>query len=383
MPTTDNTEANGQLAIPALKADEFFIHTSPEMDALERAAADGKRARNYRNLPQEPARLHQTPGNPYFVRLDLTDAEQMAGAQHEFLQALTDEQDADSALAFLYISRLLAPPSPLPANTAATGKVEFDDVLEKIGWDPRTTAERRAMHKRLFRFIQFAERACVIGERRGKYVDRHTGEVIPTQVRSAIWRLNKVELPEEGTDYLEPNIPLSVGLVMGSEWANLLTKAQTAQYLPLGELLGAIPGNKPSGAWARVIGLALASFWRRLPRESISGMVKPTRRELLGRYLPKAGVPEDVLASPNPRRVFDYWCGAMELLVKHGFIKKEGEALVTVADMKSKYPRKNWGENWLDECVVIVPCPDLGEALQGRALAIPGPIRRKGGRPRK
>ena len=43
----------------------------------------------------------------------------------------------------------------------------------------------------------------------------------------------------------------------------------TAQFLPLGEVLGAIPGGKPAGAWARVIGLALSNFWRRQPRETI------------------------------------------------------------------------------------------------------------------
>lgn len=371
MPSEEN-ETNSQLPGEAhLSASDFFIHTSPEMDALERAAADGKHGRHYRDLEQEPARVHQIQGASHFVRLELTEAEKFGNADTKLLEQLTNAQDADSALAFLYISSLLAPPSPLPDHTAATGKIEFDDVLKKIGWDPRTSSERREMHRRLFQFILFGERAQVIGTRRGKYKDKHTGEVIPTTIRSAIWRIIKTETPDQKSLYPEMDVPVNVDLVMSREWTNLLSQPQTAQYLPMGELLGAIPGNKPSGAWARVVGLALASFWRRLPRESLDGSIKPTRRELLERYPPKTGSVQDVLGSPNPRYVFKYWCGALGLLSDCGFIAKSGEALIAPEVMRSSLPRQGWADEWMSAVVDITPGPLLMDSMKHRASAKP------------
>lgn len=370
MPLNNNSNESEVPATPALSAPDFFIHTSPEMDALERAAADGKHGRHYQNLAQEPARVHQVKGASHFVRLDITDAEQRLGATSEFLETLTKAQDADSALAFLYISRLLAPPSPLPANTAATGKIDFDDVIDKIGWDPRSGEERREMHKRLYHFIQFGERAQVIGTRRGKYVDRHTGKEIPTTIRSAIWRIIKTETPEQQSLYPEFDAPVSVDLVIGHEWSELLTSPQTAQYLPMGELLGRIPGNKPSGAWARAIGLSLASFWRRNPKESMEGTIRPTRRELLDRYTPKTGSAIDLINSPNIGRAIPYWCGAMKALVEGEFIENLGEALASAEEMRKSLPRKNWGEDWLNATVDIRPATGLRDKVKQRAVAV-------------
>lgn len=76
-------------------------------------------------------------------------------ALDEFIKA----QDADAPLALLYITRILAP--PLMPETAQLGRgiIDFDDVLTKIGWTARSTAERREMHRRIYKFIIFGERA--------------------------------------------------------------------------------------------------------------------------------------------------------------------------------------------------------------------------------
>ena len=149
---------------------DFFICTSPEMDALERAAADGKHGLNYEDAQQELARVHQISGASHFVRVaPLTEDME---SSFESLQKLTEAQDADATLAFLYISHLLAPPAPLAPDTTSTGWIDFDDVIEKIGWNPRSTKERREMHERILQFVLFGERAQVIGERRGTYRDR-------------------------------------------------------------------------------------------------------------------------------------------------------------------------------------------------------------------
>jgi hypothetical protein len=365
------------------ESSDYFINTAPEMDALERAAADGKHGRNYQNNQQGQARFHSIPGASHSVLLELTATEGMAGLTTETLETLTREQDADAALAFLYIARILAPPI-FSAVQSGRGTVDFDDVLSKIGWDPRSSEERREMHKRIYQFILFGERAQVIGERRGKYKDKHTGQVINTVIRSALWRVLKTETPEQQNLFPSQEVPVRVGLVMSDEWIKILTSPQTAQYLPMGELLGAIPGNKPSGAWARVIGLSLASFWRRLPREALDGSIRPTRRELLERYPPKTGTVEELLNSDKPHRAIDYWCSGLEILRDQGFIEHIGEATLLASDFKKRYPRKGWGEQWLNETADLRPGDAIRPAIYSRQIALPAPSSpKKRGRPKK
>ncbi len=353
------------------ESSDYFINTAPEMDALERAAADGKHGRHYSTSEQADARFHAIPGASHSVVLELTSAESVAGLTTETLEQLTREQDADAALAFLYIARLLAPPLPHSAPELGRGTVDFDDVLSKIGWDPRSTAERREMHRRIYQFILFGERAQVIGERRGKYKDKHTGEVINTVIRSSPWRIHETETPEQKSLFAAHEVPVRVELVMSFEWTKLLSSPQTAQYLPLGEKLGAISGNKPSGAWARVIGLALASFWRRLPRESSDGSILPTRRELIERYPPKTGSIEDLLASKNPGFALNYWHSALQILADTGFLERTGEVLLTPENARAKMPRKDWAGDWINGCADLRPGPALRATMEGRTKALP------------
>ncbi|RYZ74050.1 MAG: hypothetical protein EOP09_00990 [Proteobacteria bacterium] len=363
---------------------EFFINTAPEMDALERAAADGKHGRFYTRDEQLGAMQHSVPGASHLVQFELTPAEALAGLTSDALDQLARAQDADAALAFLYIARILAPPMAPLTIDSGRGVIDFDDVLSKIGWDPRSTAERREMHRKIYQFIVFGERAQVIGRRRGAYKDKHTGELIDTEVSSPLWRIVETERPEQGSLFPATEIPVRVELVISRRWIELLTSPQTAQYLPMGETLGAIPGNKASGAWARVIGLSLASFWRRNPRESVEGVLLPTRRELLERYPPKTGTVQEVFESGNPRWAIDYWCGALAILVERQLLEYSGEATLTSKEIRAKLPRQGWQNIWLDEKISLTPGAGMKDAITERmkALMPVSPIRRRG-RPRK
>ncbi len=387
----DDAEATEIPIPPPLAGLDFFVATNPEMDALERAAADGKHGLNYADLEQELARVHQTQGATHRVALTLTEAERAMGVDPKMLEKLTTAQDADAALVFLYISHLLAPPAPLPPRAYAGGWVDFDDVIAKIGWDPRSTAERREMHGRIYEFIIFGERAKVIGTRKGNYIDKSSGQKIPTTIEAAIWRIIKVERPAKsekpGEAALVPlsgrkEAPVKIEMVMSREWAQLLSHPQTAQYLPLGELLGSIPGNKPSGAWARVIGLALVSFWRRQPRAALDGSIAPTRRELLERYPPKTGTVAEVLTPPNPQYGINYWCAALQILVESEFLAVEGEPQISPTQMRADLPRRNWSELWLNATVDLKPGAAFGQTIAQRVAALP-PLKNKGARPPK
>ncbi|RYG69586.1 hypothetical protein EON80_09560, partial [bacterium] len=360
---------------------EFFINTAPEMDALERAAADGKHGRNFSetdDYSHNPVLRHSIPGSSHYVEMGLTPEELAAGLTTQALETLARQQDADASLCFLYIAHVLAAPLGQASSDGAIGTIDFDDVISKIGWDPRSTVERREMHRRVHQFIRFGERAQVIGDRRGTYKDKHTGEVIDTVIRSSPWRILTSETPEQKSLFSVSEPPVRVEIAMSREWTKLLTSPQTAQYLPMGEMLGSIPGKKPSGAWARVVGLALASFWRRLPREAIDGSIKPTRRELLTRYPPSTGPVEELLASKDPRLAIDYWCGALSILVTRNLLEKTGEAAISAKDMRKALPRQGWTNIWLDEKVSLTPGENMRDAIVGRAKALPvAPVPRK------
>jgi hypothetical protein len=217
----------------------------------------------------------------------------------------------------------------------------------------------------------FGERAQVIGARRGRYKDKHSGKEIDTVIRQAPWRIHSTESPDQPSLFPSDDVPVRVEIVMSREWTELLTSPQFAQYLPLGESLGAIPGNKPSGAWARVIGLALANFWRRNPRAAFDGSIRPTRRELLDRFPPKTGTVESVLYGPHPWRAVEYWYGALKILVRSGFVAGGGEAAYTAAEKRKTMPRQEWQEDWLEENIELYPGEDMAHSLNVRALHAP------------
>lgn len=371
-----------------VKAEDYLVQTSQEVDALMHAACDGRTGTLWANDEQALTRSHAVPGAPHHVKLALSEGERDRGVPLQVLEDLTFAQDPDFNFALLYVSRVLAPPSPLPPNAAAVNWIDLDDVMTKIGLDPRSTKDRIAMRSRVWRYLLFGARASIIGQRKGNYVDKRTGKRIETIIDEPAWLVMSQEKPVQ--PQLFPDIgeaPLRVQLVASQAWTRLTTLPETAQYLPMGELLGAIPGNKPSGAWARVLGLSLSSFWRRQPRAALEGMIKPTRRELLERYTPRTAPPAEVLNSrtsgKNPTRAIEYWQGALQILVECGFLEPEGEAKLSFKEMRDALPRQEWQKEWWNGTVDLRPGPQMREAVQACADALPVVKPRELGVPKK
>ncbi len=338
------------------KAANYPIQTSQEMDAWHRAQCAGKTFAGYSINDQAGSIIHHLAGLSHQIRLELTEQERAAGLKMSYLENLVRAQDADAALATAYILGVLTPPPHLPARPYAGGWIDFDDAIKKIGWYPQTTKERREMHARIWEFVRFGERAHIVGKRTGaKYQDKHTGLEIDTTIHGAAWRVMKTETPDPLDLNAPPETPVRVEIVVSKELTALLTGAAVAQHLKGAEILGSIPGGKPAGAWARVIGLALGNFWRRKSREIVAGTLDPTRREMLDHYAAKVAPYDEVLKSPNPSRVIDYWCGALQILADGGFIERAGEAALTPQEMKKDLPRKGWQGAWLDQTVNIAP----------------------------
>lgn len=360
-------------ALPTIKSANFNFATGQESDWLLRAACDGERQNGYRKDAQRRALIYEQNGASH--RVELTqDAPETDGETLEMdaLEWLATQQNADFGFTFFYVVRLLAPPEQLEANRFAGGWIDLDDVAAKIGYnlDRCTAIEREKLRAQVWQFINFGARALVIG-RRKQYLDRATGKEIETRVESPPWRILDVERPVQTAMFGET--PRRVQLLISKSWEPLLTAPNLAQYLPFAEIVGSIPANQTAGAWARVLGKALANFWRRKPQEATGAApaILPTRRELLTHYTPKKNPPLELLASPNPKRAVKYWRDALAMLRERGFIAPDGEAARTVAQMLEPFGRKDWQEDWLNERVDLRPGPVVMDAICKRAAAKP------------
>ena len=373
-----------------LRSDDYVLYTSQEFDALQRAACDGQSGQNYLTDAQAGTRTHHVEGLPHAVQLALTPEEIAGGLGVASLEHLARAQNADATFALMYVSRLLAPPSPLPTNAYAGGWITLDDVIAKIGWKPRSTGEREEMRSQVWEYLRFGARARVIGSRNGIYRDPE-GREIPTRVEGALWALIKEEKTVEPQLFPDAvgGVPVRVELVISKEWTRLITAPETAQYLPMGELLGSIKPDQASGAWARVLGLSLANFWRRQPHAALDGAIRPTRRELLDRYQSKVAPYEEILASNDPKRAVKYWFGALQILVEKEFVAREGEATRSINDIMKDMPRYGWHEAWLNESVWLRPGPVVAPSVIACVNSLPMPKPRqlkspkKRGRPKK
>jgi hypothetical protein len=369
-----------ELLPKALASPSYVIYTSQEIDIWERAACDGRTGTIWRDESQRQARVYEPKDSNHRIEISLDDDGLCLGD----LKKLTSSQDADTALAMLYVCSVLAPPAPQPLNRYAGGWIDLDDVMEKIGWfrSNPTKAEIAEKRARLWKFLVYGDRATVIGSRTIPYRDKHTGEIIDTALYSPIWRIHGVEKPLQRALFDE--VPVAVEIVISKQWERLLTLPQLAQYLPLGELLGSIPPGKVGGDWARCIGLALAHLWRCNPRETAQGIISPTRAELLTRYTPKTRTVEELLNSDKPRRAVEYWREALGILADNGFIARQGKAI------KSEVPAGyKWQDAWLNARVNLTPGPKAQPLIVERAQALPPlqpkalPGKKRRGRPPK
>lgn len=365
--------------------EEYDIATSQEADAIMRAASDGKSGRHWNTNENAIARIHKAPGASHHIRLVLTDGEREAGVALDALTAATEKCDAAGDFILLYVTRRLMPTAPLPDGTAASAVIELDDVIKAIGWYPQSTVQRQEMRERVWHFLKFGASARIVGQRTYTHRDTMTGEVVDTYIDSPPWMLGS----EVREGIPQPSLfetdapPLRVQVVATDIWTQLTTRPDMAQFLPLGEVLGAIPGAKPSGAWARVIGLALSNFWRRKPRETMNGELKPTRRELLERYTPETGAASEVLGGRNPQRAIEYWAAALRILVECDFVADEGEAALSYEAQRDVLPFRLWQEDWLNGTADLRPGGAMIDAIGERVKALPASKPRKLSKPQK
>jgi hypothetical protein len=367
----------------AESTDGYPIQTTQEWDAYNRAAAAGMTGTGWTSDPNAGTRTFQAPDLQHFVRVEASPEETALGLGVASLERLTGAQDADCAFVLLYVSHVLTPARMLPSDATAVGWVDLDDIAAKI--DPNhlklRAREREEARARVYEYLMFGARARVYGQRSIPYHDKGTRETIETYVDSPLWSIQGRQRPVQPALAAQWEVPRRVEIALSRDWLRLLTHPKLQQFLPMGELLGSIPPAKAAGAWARVIGLALATNWRQKPGQTMAGELCIPRRELLTRYIPKVAPVEEVLRGKDPGRAVEYWSVALSMLADAQFIARTGEAAPGVAMQKlgangNALPRQGWADQWLDTPVSLAPGPRMEGAVRDRAKAKMEPTRK-------
>jgi hypothetical protein len=376
-------EPVGNLSEP-LKSDSFNVHTGQEWTSLINLASDGKSGRNFTANDQRGALRHKRPGSTFFTEFVLLDEEREAGHGMELLWQAIHSLDVDDGIAWLYVSHLLSPPGPLPPYASATAWIDLDDVARKAmaGYapNPDEIVKRR---EKVYHAIRCGARAHISGKRSITYIEKQTGRVIDTEIYTSPWQIVSREEPTQPTLWPCDSVPVRVELVASREWTALTTNPETMQFLPFGEVLGSIPGNQPSGAWARALGLAYLNWCRWHLHEALRGEV-PTRGQMLDQHPAKKAPYQEILDGKDPGRALTYFQGAEKHLKEKGLIEIPSKRPIQAVD------GKGWKKQWLNTPppwkLGPVLKPIIEDLAQNRFQSKPrelNPAKRRPGRPRK
>jgi len=330
-------------------------YTFQEACTLAIAAADAPSGRRWLAPTGEMALAHMVEGWPLATRFQPSPNMLAVLTPPITRQALWDELHRLEfpAILLLHVSLALV--------LEGHDTVPIDDLLQAIGWTPRTGVERDTMRRKVWRWLLFFDSVEVRGLRTGTYKDRRTGQVLNLTSVDALLRITGKRQPvQTASDPSEP--PLEVSFTAGP-WLKQF-RGNRQILTDFGEIrrIAAIPSGKVSGAWAQSIGLALQQRWReRAFRASIEDTEQGgepsvcfqsfTRRDLLGLFRCPPYV-DDVLASDNPARARQYWDKAISLLQEAGVIGYYQERTTL------RLPEKGWSKAWLKQPLDIRPAAD-------------------------
>ncbi|MBV9327488.1 MAG: hypothetical protein JO352_27420 [Chloroflexi bacterium] len=339
--------------------------TAPEVKAAAMGLADGPKLRRWEPIEGEIALRHAVRGSALETKL----------VSHPLLDWLGLPNTIDNLRAELRRAGLPAVLLLHVVIGTALDKlvarrlyvdVSIDDLIEAIGWDPRSRSERESQRRTVWRWISLFDAMKVIGRRPGKYRDPDTREVIDLTSDDALIRITGRRVPAQLA--LDDSVPpLEVTYVAGPWIEQWRGNHQVLTYFGDVRKLGDIPARRPSGAWAQAIGLALQQCWRERSADADVARVgdhniltvrfKPfTRRELLDMFPPSPTV-GDVLQSGNPKRAQEYWREAITQLKRArvvGFYKE-------VEELPDK--RQGWADAWLTQPLDIRPAEEGRQAI--------------------
>ena len=271
-----------------------------------------------------------------------------------FLPRTIDEdqwQSADRALMWLWTEFGAKKKNPKPRAPRAAGEA------------PRTKDQWREAREKTWLRLRTIMAMRPIGRRIGSYYDRHTRERYDLQVNDPLLRIVHTVDPVQKT--LDAPTPIAISLDGGAWIEKYRTDDRVLTYFGNILKLSQITSGRPSGAWARCIGMNLNQAWRESAKDATvttrdgARLVKSadwafTRRELLDGMVTVS--PEHhyqaMLDSANPSRARRAFDEAMNILQARG--------VVGTWRCLSPKPagRKAWKATWLDDCLLYTsPSP--------------------------
>jgi len=339
--------------------------TAPEVKAAAMGLADGPKLRRWEPIEGEIALRHAVRGSALETKLVSHPLLDWLGLPNT-IDNLRAELRQAGLPAVLLLHVVIGTALDKLVSQRLYVDVSIDDLIEAIGWDPRSRSEREVQRRTVWRWISLFDAMKVIGRRPGKYRDPDTREVIDLTSDDALIRITGRRVPAQLA--LDDSVPpLELSYVAGPWIEQWKGNHQVLTYFGDVRKLATIPARRPSGAWAQAIGLALQQRWRERSadahvthvgeRNLLTIRLKPfMRRELLDMFPPSPTV-DDVLHSPNPKRAQDYWREAISQLkqVKVVGFYKELEA--------SALTRKGWSEAWLAQPLDIRPSEEGRQAI--------------------
>ena len=339
--------------------------TAPEVKAVSMGIADGPKLRRWEPIEGEIALRHVVRGSVLETKLVSHPLLDWLGMPNT-IESLRAELRQAGLPAVLLLHVVIGTALDKLIARRLYVNVAIDDLIEAIGWDPRSRREREDQRQAIWRWIALFDAMKVIGHRPGKYRDPDTREVIDLTSSDALIRITGRRDPVQlGLDDSVP--PLEVSYVAGPWIEQWKGNYQILTYFGDVRKLASIPARRPSGAWAQSIGLALQQSWRersanaeitRVGDEStLTVRVKPfTRRDLLDLFPPNPTV-DDVLRGPHPKRAQGYWREAIAQLRRAkvvGYYRETDPLALT---------RKGWSEAWLEQPLDIRPSEEGRQAI--------------------
>jgi hypothetical protein len=235
----------------------------------------------------------------------------------------------------------------------------IDDFIKSVGIEPRDAADREKIRRVMWDSLKIFSQTRVLGTVQGRYRDKN-GNPIKYYENSTMIMISATYYPH-GKPIEKHEVPTHVALVAGQFYYR--NRGNGKFLSALGDLrkLAEIPCGKPSGKWARTLGVFFLQYarehaseckYKSSASEADHQRIKfppTTRRELFTRLRPDPN-PFEILGGDHPKRAQEYWDGAIdELRVRKAMI-----AIEEPLDLS----RKGWQDEWLDHVIELRPHPE-------------------------
>lgn len=311
---------------------ELHQQTAQEVKYFARALADGPRGTDWSDVTGQIALEHEVSTEryrpPFRVRVEGHPLLGWLGVPHT-VDSLREELRHGGVPAALLAHVVIAGTLERANKNRLYLTADLDDLIEAIGWKPHSTAEREERRQFVWRWLLLFSAMPVIGRRHGRYLDRLTGEVLDTTIREALITLPGREDAVGGAEG-DSDPPLRVTIGAGPWVDRFRDDHRILTYFGDVRKIAAIPAGRTPGAWAQCIALALHQLWREQAADVQVAHVgqdkvltvrlsEPfTRPRLLGLFPPSPPTPtgKELLYGPDPKRAWDYWDEAVDIL-KH------------------------------------------------------------------